>query len=52
MPSILSKARNDYKCAMCKLWIRTGQKYLNKPAYSGFNSKYCIDCIKSELEDD
>ena len=52
MPKILSQARSDYKCSECKLWIRKGSKYLNKPAYSFGASKYCIDCIKLELNDD
>jgi len=52
MPKILSQARSDYKCSECKLWIRKGTKYLNKPAYSFGATKYCIDCIKREVDDD
>ena len=52
MPKILSQARSDYKCSECKLWIRKGTKYLNKPAYSFGATKYCVDCIKLELDDD
>jgi tRNA(Ile2) C34 agmatinyltransferase TiaS len=50
--TILSKARSDYKCKSCKLWIRKDQKYLNKPEYQFGASKYCIDCVRKELDND
>jgi hypothetical protein len=47
---ILSKSRDTYTCNECKEKIPKNSFYLNKPVYRGGSIKYCVPCIKKEIE--
>ena len=46
---ILSKARREYNCDVCRVDIKKGGVHLVKQRYGYGSDRYCLACVMKEI---
>ena len=51
MALILSKARREYNCDVCRIVIKKGGIHLVKQRYGYGSDRYCLACVMKEIRE-